>query len=163
MFFPPAFCIHFPLQKITRRTYVSWSIECVQLLAATSKLKMVLLCPQSPDEMSRYPSVYCTVHCTMFYYFRGVSGMEALCQTGIQRHVSPSVQRNVRKGRVMQDWILVTCLTLSITIYLCLEECMEGRSHARLDSGDVSDPVPHHISVQRSVLRGGVLLQTGFW
>jgi hypothetical protein len=47
----------------------------------------------------------------------------------------------------MLDWILVTSLTQSITIYLCLEECMEGRSYARLDSGDVSYPVPHHTSV----------------
>ncbi len=57
MFLSPAFCIHLPLQKITKRTYVLGPIECVQLRAATSKLKMVLLCPQSPDEMSRYLSL----------------------------------------------------------------------------------------------------------
>jgi hypothetical protein len=47
----------------------------------------------------------------------------------------------------MLDWILVTCLTLFLTIYLCLEQCMEGRSYARRDSGDVSHPLPHYISV----------------
>jgi hypothetical protein len=41
----------------------------------------------------------------------------------------------------MLDWILETCLTL------CLEECMEGRSYARLDSGDVSHPMPQNIFV----------------
>jgi hypothetical protein len=46
----------------------------------------------------------------------------------------------------MLDWILVTCLTLFHTIYLS-RECMEGRSSARLDSGNVSHPKPHYIFV----------------
>jgi hypothetical protein len=89
MFLSPAFCIHFPLQKITRRTYVLGSIECVQLRAAKSKLKMVL-CPESHDEMSPYPSLYCTVH---------------------------------------------------FTVYISLEECLEWRSFARLESRDMSHPL----------------------
>ncbi len=53
----------------------------------------------------------------------------------------------------MLDWILVTCLTLYLIIFLSTE-CMEGRSYARLDSGDVSHPVPHYISLSRRVYRG---------
>jgi hypothetical protein len=44
----------------------------------------------------------------------------------------------------MLDWILVTCLTLYL-INICLEECMEGRTYARLDSGDMSHPMRHYI------------------
>ncbi len=48
----------------------------------------------------------------------------------------------------MLDCILVTCLTLYLIIFLSTE-CMEGRSYARLDSGDLSHPLPHYISVYR--------------
>jgi hypothetical protein len=44
----------------------------------------------------------------------------------------------------MLDWILVTVSPFS-SPYLCLEECMKGRSYARLDSVDVSHPIPHYI------------------
>ncbi len=88
MFFPPAFCIHFPLQKITRRTYVLGLIECVQLLTATSKLKMVLLCPESHA---------CTVQFTVY-----ISLEECL----------------EWRSYTMLHWILETCLILFLTISL---------------------------------------------
>jgi hypothetical protein len=55
----------------------------------------------------------------------------------------------------MLDWILVTCLTLYLIIYLSLEECMEGRNYARLDSVDVSHPALFFtISLSRGVCGG---------
>jgi hypothetical protein len=62
--------------------------------------------------------------CCSPYLSRGLYGAEELFYNGFWRRVS-------------------SCSSP----YFCLEECMEGRSCARLDSGDVSHPVPHYISV----------------
>ncbi len=80
----------------------------------------IALCPESHDEMSPYPSFYCTVQFTVYISLEECLEWRSYDRLD-SRDISHPLSRGVYGG--------------------------EERSYARLDSGDVSHPIPHYIFV----------------